>query len=132
VTADAWGAAFQRFVDALNCPRDVAVLCAAVADDVRIERHAPGERGAAPVAEIFTGVAEVARWLARTPAVARFSLAAGAAPDAGEAGVWIIEYAMDAGDFHNGGIWCARLSGDGRIGFLSHHPFPLRAAEPTG
>lgn len=123
MTADAWVAAFGRFVDALNHPRDAGVVSAAVTDDVRIERHAPGERGTAPVAETFTGVAEVARWLARTPPVASFSLAGAAAPDAGDS--WSIEYAIDAGDFHNGGIWLARLAGDGRIAFLSHHPFAI-------
>jgi hypothetical protein len=120
----AWTAAFQRFVDALNQPRDAEVLAAAVAPDVRIDRHGPGQRGAAPVVERFTGIAEVARWLARTPAVARFSLAGMPSPDAESA--WMVEYAIDAGEFHNGGIWVARLAGDGRIAFLSHHPFALR------
>jgi hypothetical protein len=132
VTADPWGAAFQRFVDALNHPRDAAILSAAVTDDVRIERHAPGERGSAPAVETFTGIAEAARWLARTPPVAVFSLAGAAVPDdaAGAGGdAWVIEYAIDAGEFHNGGIWLARLTGDGRIAFLSHHPFAL-PAEP--
>jgi hypothetical protein len=128
VTADPWGAAFQRFVEALNHPRDAAVLGAAVTDDVRIERHGPGQRGTAPIAETFTGLAEVARWVARTPSAASFSLAGAAAPDAGD--TWSVEYAIDAGDFHNGGIWLARLAGDGRIAFLSHHPFPL-PAEPA-
>jgi hypothetical protein len=128
VTADPWDATFQRFVDALNHPRDAAILSAAVTDDVRIERHAPGERGSAPAVETFTGIAEAARWLARTPPVAIFSLAGAAAPEAGTAGdSWAIEYAIDAGEFHNGGIWLARLAGDGRIAFLSHHPFALRA-----
>jgi hypothetical protein len=126
VIADPWGPAFQRFVDALNRPRDAAVLSAAVTDDVRIERHAPGARGTAQAVETFTGIAEAARWLARTPSVAVFSLAGAAAPD-DAAGASCIEYAIDAGEFHNGGIWVARLAVDGRIAFLSHHPFPLRA-----
>lgn len=124
MSAEAWGAAFQRFVDALNRPRDRALLIAAVADDIRIDRSGPGERGIAPVVETFRGVAEVARWLARTPAVASFALAGAAWADADES--WGIEYAIDAGGFHNGGIWIARLAEDGRIAFLSHHPFALR------
>lgn len=124
MSADAAGAAFQRFVAALNLPRDAAVLSAAVADDVWIDRHGPGERGVAPVAEAFTGIAEVARWLARTPPVATFALAGAAWPEAGEA--WGIEYAIRAGELHNGGIWLARLAADGRIAYLSHHPFALR------
>ena len=126
--ADPWSAAFQRFADALNHPRDAAVLSAAVADDVRIERHGPGERGTAPVAETFTGIAEAARWVARTPPATVFSLAGTAAPDASSGDdAWMIEYAIAAGEFHNGGLWVARLAGDGRIALLSHHPFALRA-----
>lgn len=106
-------------------------------DQIRVERHGPGARGAAPVVEVFTGVAEVARWFARTPPEVCFSLAAAAWPDA--EGACGIEYAIDAGEFHNGGIWIARLAGDGRIAWLSHHPFALRedrgedgGDEPTG
>lgn len=124
MTADPWGAAFQRFVDALNRPRDAAVLSAAVAADVRIDRHGPGERGVAPVAETFTGIAEVARWLARTPPVATFALAGAPWHEAGD--TWGVAYAIRAGEFHNGGIWLARLAADGRIAYLSHHPFALR------
>ena len=125
MTADAWGAAFQRFADALNHPRDAAVLGAAVTDDVTIERHAPGERDGTPAAETFTGIAEAARWLARTPPATRFSLAGAAAREDGD--TWSVEYAIDAGEFHNGGVWLARRAADGRIAFLSHHPFALRA-----
>jgi hypothetical protein len=99
-----------------------------VTDEVRIERHAPGERGAAPVVEAFAGVAEVERWFARTPPVVRFSLAGAAWPEPG--GGWGIEYAYDANDFHHGGIWIARLGDDGRLAFVSHHPFALRDAAP--
>lgn len=125
MTSDAASAAFQRFVDALNRPRDAAVLGAAVTDEVRIDRHGPGERGVAPIAEAFAGITEVARWLARTPPVATFALAGTPWPDAG-ADTWGVAYAIHAGEFHNGGIWIARLAGDGRIASLSHHPFALR------
>jgi hypothetical protein len=127
VSAEPAIAAFQRLVDALNRPLDPALLRAAMADDVRIDRHAPGDRGVAPVAESFTGVAEIERWFARTPPSVRFGLAgaAWAEPDGDR---WGIEYAIDAGEFHNGGVWLARLAGDGRIAFLSHHPFALRDA----
>lgn len=123
-------AAFQRLSEALNRPRDPALLRAAVTDDVRIDRHAPGDR-AAPVAESFTGIAEVERWFARTPSGVQFGLAGSAGLDAVEPGGdggerWAIEYTITAGEFHNGGIWLARLAGDGRIARLSHHPFPLR------
>ncbi len=117
-------AAFQRFVLALNHSRDDQVLRAAVADDIRIDRHGPGDRGVAPVVESFTGTAEVARWLARTPVVVTFALASAAQPEPGDS--WAIEYAIHAGEFHNGGIWVARLAGDGRLAYLSHHPFALR------
>lgn len=126
MSADAADPAFQRLVAALNLPRDAKVLSAAVADDVRIDRHSPGERGTAPVAETFTGIAEVARWLARTPPVATFALAGAAWLDAGD--TWGVEYAIRSGEFHNGGIWLARLAEDGRIAFLSHHPFALHDA----
>lgn len=124
VSVAAANTAFQRFVEALNRSRDEAALHAAVADDVRIDRHAPGERGTAPIAETFTGVAEVARWVLRMPLVVGFSLAGPAWPDGADR--WGVEYAYHAGEFHNGGIWIAGLAGDGRIAFLSHHPFALR------
>jgi hypothetical protein len=124
------GAAFQRFVDALNRPSDGDVLTAAVADDVRIDRHGPGERGCpgeratAAVAETFLGISDAARWLARLPPVAVFALAGAAWPECED--TWGVEYAIHAGEFHNGGIWLARFAGDGRIAFLSHRPFALR------
>jgi len=118
-------AAFARFIAALHHPRDAAVLTAAVTEDARIDRHAPGARGAiTAIAESFAGASEVARWLARTPPVVRFSLV-GAATRVDE--LWLVEYAVDAGEFHNGGVWRARLAPDGRIAFLSHHPFALVA-----
>ena len=128
MTIDPAGAAFQRLADALNRARDPVLLRAAVTDDIRIDRHAPGERGTAPVVESFAGVAEVERWFARMPAGVAFSLAGTAWPDAG--GGWGVEYAYDAGEFHHGGIWIAWLGGDGRIALLSHHPFALRDAPP--
>lgn len=125
MTVDAT-AAFQRFADALNRARDPGVLRAAVTDDVRIDRHAPGERTAAPVVESFAGVAKVEGWFARMPGGVRFTLAGAAwtEPDGG----WGVEYAYDAGDFHHGGIWIARLAGDNQLALLSHHPFALRDA----
>lgn len=127
--------AFQRLMDALNRPRDPALLRAAVTDDVRIDRHAPGDRATAPVAESFTGVAEVERWFARTPPSVRFGLAGAARPEPEPEGgaAWAIEYTIDVGEFHNGGVWLARLAGDGRIAILAHHPFALRdAGTPQG
>jgi hypothetical protein len=121
---DLASAAFLRFVDALNHSRDEAMLRAAVSDDVRLERHAPGERGASAVVEAFDGTAAVLRWFARTPLVVRFSLAGAPALEAD--GAWRIEYALCAGEFHNGGVWLARFASDGRIAFLAHHPFALR------
>lgn len=129
MTVEAARAAFQRLVDALNRARDPALLRAAFADDIALARHAPGERGVAPLAESFTGIAEVERWFSRTPPAVQFSLA-GAPWPASESDRWGIEYAYDAGDFHNGGIWIARLACDGRLAQLSHHPFALR--EPPG
>ena len=123
VSSEISQAAFARFIAALHAPRDAAILTAAVDDDVHIERHAPGPRGAiTAIAESFAGSRAVAGWLARTPPVVRFSLAGTPSLD-GE--VWLVEYAIDAGEFHNGGLWRARLAGDGRIAFLSHHPFAL-------
>jgi len=127
VTADPWSAVFQRFADALNPPRDGAALRAAVVDDVRVDRHGPGARGLGPIVEIFRGAARVAGWIARTPAVVRFALAGAPWVDCDGAGC--IEYAVRAGEFHNGGLWVARLAPDGRLAFLSHHPFALRAPE---
>ena len=129
-------AAFERFRDALNAARDPARLRAAVVDEIRIDRHMPGPRSSAPLAETFAGIAEVERWFARSPASVRFSLAGPARIDDGEVADgaparWSIEYAYAAADFHNGGIWAARLAGDGRIASLSHHPFALRDDPPA-
>lgn len=129
-------AAFERFRDALNAARDPARLRAAVVDEIRIDRHMPGPRGSAPLAETFAGIAEVERWFARSPAAVRFSLAGSARVDQGDAADgaparWSIEYAYAAADFHNGGIWAARFAGDGRIASLSHHPFALRDDPPA-
>jgi hypothetical protein len=132
MSIERWGAAFQRLVDALNQPSEAAALSAAVADDIRIDRHAPGERGIAPVVEAFDGLAEVARWFARMPAGVTFSLAGAVWPDGADGdggaggGACGVQYAIVVGEFHNGGIWIARLAGDGRIAFLSHHPYALR------
>lgn len=128
-------AAFQRLADALDRPRDPALLRAAVTDEIRIDRHAPGERATAPIAESFAGLAEVERWFARMPDGVRFSLvgAVWAEPSAGPDARWGIEYAYDAHEFHHGGLWIARLADDGRVAALSHHPFALRdAPAPPG
>lgn len=128
MSAEISQAAFARFLAALHDPRDVAALAAAVTEDVHLDRHAPGARGAiTAIAESFTGWMEVAGWLARTPPVVRFSLA-GPATRAPADDLWIVEYAIDAGEFHNGGLWRARLAADGRLAFLSHHPFALSGA----
>ncbi|MBC7977938.1 MAG: hypothetical protein H7138_23400, partial [Myxococcales bacterium] len=67
-------AAFERFIAALHDSRNAEALCAAVTSDIQIERYTPGARGAiTSVAESFDGMAEVARWLARTPPVVRFA-----------------------------------------------------------
>lgn len=126
--SDVARAAFQRLVDALNHSRDPVRLRAAVTDDICIDRHSPGAPGVAPVAESFTGIAEVEVWFARTPPVVRFGLAGEPSLDDDR---WRIEYALDAGEFHNGGFWLARLADDGRIVALSHHPFPLRDTPPS-
>ena len=126
MSAELSQAAFVRFIAALHHPRDAEVLAAAVTETIELHRHVPGERGAiTAIAESFTGRAQVAGWLARTPPVVRFSLD-GAATAEGE--LWLVAYAIDAGEFHNGGLWRARLAHDGRIALLSHHPFALRDA----
>jgi hypothetical protein len=126
VSAELATAAFQRFVEALNQPRDGGALRRAVSDDVELDRHGPGTRDApGPVAESFAGVAAVERWFARTPAIVRFSLA-GAPRLTGDR--WSIDYAIDAGEFHNGGTWRAILTADGKIASLQHQPFALADA----
>jgi hypothetical protein len=123
VTAEPWSAAFQRFVDALNQPTDRAALGLAEAEDVRIDRHAPGARGVGPIVEIFRGVDRVASWLHRTPPEIQFERVG--APWLDRDGAGCTEYAIHAGEFHNGGLWVGRLGPDGRLVFLSHHPFAL-------
>jgi hypothetical protein len=128
VTVELWAAAFQRFVDALNQPRDAARLRLALVDDIRVDRHAPGERGVGPIAEIFRGIERVASWLGRTPATIEFTLAV--APWLDADGAVCAHYAIHAGEFDNGGLWVARLGPDHRFTFLSHHPFALRDEAP--
>lgn len=130
VDCNSASAAFERLVAALNQPRDRSRLRAALVDDVELVRHAPGERGVAPVAEVFTGIAAVERWFARTPAAVQFALAGAPSREPAshdDASAWRIEYTYTAAEFHHGGLWVARLACDGRIAHLSHHPFALRA-----
>ena len=123
MTAELAQAAFQRFVIALNRSRDPAALRAAVSDDVAIDRHGPGVRDTpGPVVQSFAGFDAVERWVHLTPPVVVFALAG--APDA-DGDHWKIEYALSAGEFHNGGIWRGRLAGDGRLASLQHQPFAL-------
>jgi len=127
--------AFQRSPMRSNRPRDPALLRAAVIDEVRIERHATGRarcagrRGAAPVVESFAGVAESS---AGSPDAAGRAVRAGGGGAARRRRL-VVEYAIEVGEFHNGGTWLARLAGDGRHRFLSHRPLALReAAGPPG
>lgn len=124
MTAEIWAAAFQRFADALNHSRDPARLAAAVRDDVRVDRYRAGDRATAALADTFAGAAAVARWFGHTPATSRFRLAGAPRPEPD--GAWLVEYAIDDGAFHNGGLWLAQLADDGRIAYLAHHPFALR------
>jgi hypothetical protein len=125
VTAEISTAAFTRLAEALNHARDRAYQVPVFTDDVRVVRYQPGERATAVAAQAFAGRDEVARWFARTPPIARFGLAGAPWPEPD--GAWGVAYTMDADDFHNGGIWIARLAADGRIAALAHHPFALRA-----
>lgn len=115
MTPEAWRAAFQRFVDALNRAGDAA---AAFADDIEIARHKPD----GPLAQTYVGLAAVARWVALSPASVQFALDGEPVLDGDHA---TIGYALSAGEFHNGGTWRARLAADGRIAHLSHHPRAL-------
>ncbi len=77
------GPAFERFIAALHDPRDAEALSAAVTPDIQVERYTPGERGViTSIAESFEGLAEVQRWLARTPPVVRFTLVGVPVPEA--------------------------------------------------
>ncbi|HEY0192583.1 MAG TPA: hypothetical protein VGC42_15800 [Kofleriaceae bacterium] len=130
MTTELARAAFQRFVAALNRARDPAALHAAVTDDAVVERCAPGTRAApGAVLQTFAGLGAVAPWVELTPAAVTFALAGEPHPDGDR---WQIEYALSAGEFHNGGIWRARLAADGRIAELRHQPFALDGAEPHG
>lgn len=114
-----WQAMFQRWVDAVNAPRDRELLVAALADDAVVERHRPGEVD--DVVERFTGVDAIHKWLARTAARSVFALAGEVAVEGEQARV---EYAIVLDDFKNGGIWIARAR-DGKLAHLSHKPFAL-------
>ncbi len=119
-------ASFAAWVAALTHPRERAYLVAAVADMVRIERHASVERDAepGPPAEVFDGVDAAERWLRRLPARVTFALVGAPVADGDR---WRIEYALEVDGFDNGGVWLARLADDGRLLHLSHRPFPLAA-----
>ena len=118
-------ASLAAWIAALMRPRDREPLVAAVADDVRIERHGPiahGAEPAAPPAEIFDGVEAAAWWLHRLPRAVTFTIVGAPLAD-GEA--WRVEYALEVAGFVGGGIWVARFADDGRLAHLSHRPFPL-------
>jgi hypothetical protein len=41
--------------------------------------------------------------------------------------IWVSEYAISSDDFTNGGRWHLQHGDDGRITWMRHHPFALRA-----
>jgi hypothetical protein len=106
---------FDRWIAAINAPRDRSLLDAAVTANVVVERYTD----AGKLAETFEGIDALERWLWRTPPNTVFSTVGDVV--AGE-----VEYALDIDDFHNGGRWIATFAGDGRIATLSHRPRPLQ------
>ena len=122
---------FERWLAALSAPHDAALLAAAVADDVRVDRHAPATSTApgeplAPIAETFATAVELAAWFRRTPAVCTFALVGEPAPHPETADdAWAIDYSITAGEFFNTGLWIARPTADDRVATLAHRPHAL-------
>lgn len=115
----------ERWLAALHGRGERTSIEAALTPEACIERHAPAPRamlGQSPEPlERFEGHEAIARWLARTPSEVVFALAE---PPRQE-GDWVVAaYTISAGDFHNGGLWRARLQGD-RISQLLHFPAAL-------
>lgn len=115
----------ERWLAALHGRGERTSLEAALTPEACIERHAPAPRavlGQSPEPlERFEGHEAIARWLARTPAAAVFTLEEPAYTE----GEWLLApYTITAGDFRNGGLWRVRLEGD-RIALLAHYPAAL-------
>lgn len=113
---------FDKYLAAMNATRDRAALAAAVTDDIVIERHAGGDPG--PLAQVYTGLAEVADWFARTPPRCVFALLG--APARGPDDTWRVGYSIAVDDFYNTGVWIARFAADGRVTHLWHQPHALK------
>jgi len=123
-TCDEWTAAFRRLAGAISRREPLSI--ALVFDlSARIDRYAPNPRGGSlrPPAETFVGLAEITRWLLRTPSGTTFDVV-GDAEMAGD-GTARIEYAVSVGAFRNGGVWRARMSAHTRFDWWAHHPFTL-------
>ena len=110
-------AALLRWLAALNRPDVVALIGAAVGEEIDIWRHGNyGQRG--EIVERFSGLQEVIGWFARCPTGVDFQLAEG--PIAASDGAWQAHYKLHMTDFEGGGVWRFRLAPDGRIAWLEH------------
>lgn len=123
--------ALERWLAALHGRGERSSIEAALTPEACIERHAPAPRAtlgqATEPAERIEGHEAIARWLARTPVEATFTLAE---PPRQEADWVVVAYAISAGDFHNGGLWRVRLEGE-RIAHLAHYPSAISVEQES-
>lgn len=117
-------AAVERWADALNRPKALEHMRAAVMPDARIEHYGVWDRRGELV-EVFEGHAEIEVWLSRTPGGIEFSVVSEASPVPGSpAGEFQARYQYEilGSGFTHGGMWRFRVSDDGRLVHLAHLP----------
>lgn len=122
VTGERAQVALQRWLAALNNPKEGARVAAAVNADITIWRHGNyAQRG--EIVERFAGLEQARGWVARCPLDVAFAL--DGQPTVTEAGAGQARYVVLAEGFRGGGLWRFRLGADGRIDWLEHIPDEL-------
>ncbi len=91
--------------------------------DAEVVRYGWGDERDQRV-ETFAGVAAIRQWLERAPAACHFETGAIDTIDADGLG-GSVRYRLEVAGFRGGGRWTLRLSADGRIARMGHHPDSL-------
>ncbi|MEY3014866.1 MAG: hypothetical protein RIT45_3601 [Pseudomonadota bacterium] len=114
--------AADRMVAALNAGGATPETAAAFGDEVELLRYGWGQ-ASDHVVEHLHGREALSKWLARSPATARFERRGDAIP-LGD-GSARQHYGLEMDGFRNGGRWRIRLDADGRVCWWEHRPGDL-------
>lgn len=137
--------AIRRWVDALNERGPRALVEAAVHPEIRVERYGFGDH-LGVLMQTIQGTTGVTEWFGISPVQVQFEVAGPVELEQAESpestpkgsptsgtendaeGVAKVRYQVSAVGFTNGGTWRYRISEDGRIVWLAHHPDDLADA----